>query len=253
MGEQKKKVRRQAGTMRIAIVEDEERDMARLRDEVETYAEEHELSVEVDSFFSGKEFVQTFKPAKYDLVFFDNYIGSGLGIDYARTVRAMDEKVEFVFVTMSPEFAVSSFDVRALHYLIKPITAEGIAQVFHRLWNFTPKVKEPVIEVMSDYRPVMIPVASVRYINVADKTCVIHGADNVSVYMQLDKLMELFPPDEIVRTHRSYAVRLDAIKSMKPIAFILKDGTEVPIGRSFQADCKSAYIEYLAAKRAGNK
>lgn len=237
--------------MRIAIVEDDEKDLEHLRGVVDAYAGSRNMPVQIDTFSSGEDFLRAFEPKKYALVFFDNYIGNGLGIDFARRTRAQDPEVEFAFVSMSTEFAVSGFEVRALHYIIKPATPDAIGAVFDRFRNHTQKAESPMIEVVSDYHPVLIPSQSIRYINVEDKTCIIHADTDVRVYMRLEKLMELLPPDEFVRTHRSYAVRLDRIQTMNPTGFVLKDGDAVPIGRSYQS-CRSAYIEYFADRRMAN-
>ena len=234
--------------MRIAIVDDDEKDLGHLRDEVETYTETRNIDTEIDTFSSGSDFLQAFRPGKYQLIFFDNYIGNGLGIDFARAVRRQDEEAEFVFVSMSPEFAVSGFEVRALHYLLKPAAPEDIAKVFSRFWNHTQKQDEPMIEVMSGYHPVLIPIRSIRYIEIINKTCCIHGEQTIQTNSQLKKLMELLPPDEIVRTHSSFAVRLSCIRAMEKNEFIMDDGKTIPIGRAYY-NCKSAYIEYLTNKR----
>ena len=116
-------------TMRIAIVEDEKKDMLQLTGVLTAYAENHGLTIAIDTFSSGESFLRAFEPEKYKLVFFDNYIGNGLGIDLARKARALDSEVEFVFVSMSMEFALSGYEVRALHYLIKPATLPEVEKV----------------------------------------------------------------------------------------------------------------------------
>ncbi len=235
-------------TLRIAIVDDDEKDLGHLRDVVETYTETRNMEIEIDTFSSGSDFLQAFRPGQYQLIFFDNYIGNGLGIDFARAVRRQDEEVEFVFVSMSPEFAVSGFEVRALHYLLKPAAAEDIAKVFDRIWKHTQKTEEPMIEVMSGYHPVLIPIRSIRYIEIVNKVCCIHSDRVIETNAHLKKLLELLPPDEIVRTHSSFAVRLSCIRAMDKNGFIMDDGKVIPIGRAYY-DCKSAYIEYLTNKR----
>jgi DNA-binding LytR/AlgR family response regulator len=234
--------------LRIAIVDDEPNDLDHLRDVIETYTETREMPVEIDAFLSGGDFLKAFQPGKYELIFFDNYIGNGLGIDFARKARAQDEEVEFVFVSMSPEFAVSGFEVRALHYLIKPATPEEIAKVFDRFWKHVPRAEEPMIAVTSERRPILVPVRSIRFIEVVNKNCIIHADEEITVHMQLEKLLELLPPDEFIRTHRGFSVRLDCIQAMTPSDFLLKSGEKVPIGRAYQ-NCRSAYIEYFADKR----
>ena len=235
--------------MRIAIVEDDERDMEQLRGVIDAYLAARDMPVEIDTFSSGPDFLRCFAPGKYDLVFFDNYIGNGLGIDFARRARAIDEDVEFVFVSMSPEFAISGFDVRALHYLLKPAGYNEVAQVFERFRKHVQKPEEPMIEVLSDYQPILIPVMSIRFIEVVAKTCFIRAREDVPVHLPMEKLMEQLPPDIFVRTHKSYAVRLGAVRSMGQNEFLLKDGGSVPIGRAYQSSCKSAFIEYLTNQR----
>ena len=235
--------------MRIAIVEDNARDMEQLRGVIEAYAAERGAPVEIDAFSSGADFQRDFAPGKYGLVFFDNYIDSGLGIDLARRARAVDEAVEFVFVSTSPDFAVSSFEVRALHYLLKPVAYDAVAGVFDRLWKHAARPDVPMLEVTVGHRPTLLPVPSIRYIQVVDKTCLIHAQEDIPVYMRLEKLLELLPPGEFVRTHKSYAVRLGAVKAMGQNEFHLKDGAVLPIGRAYQTECKTAFIEYLVRER----
>lgn len=233
-------------TMRIAIVEDEEKDMLQLTGVLNAYAGNHGLTFAIDTFSSGEAFLRAFAPKKYTLVFFDNYIGTGLGIDLARKARALDADAEFVFVSMSMEFALSGYEVRALHYLIKPATLPEVEKVFERLQRTAPKPGGAMVEVVCDYHPILIPVDSIRYIEVVDKACIIHGKEEVKTYMRLGALLELLPPDDFIRPHRSFAVRLACIQSMSRNEFALKEGGSVPISQSYHNDCKRAYIEYRA-------
>ena len=232
--------------MRIAIVEDDKKDMEQLVDVIKAYAAGHEISLELDTFASGEDFLRAFAPQKYKLIFFDNYIGSGLGIDLARKARELDNDVEFVFVSMSMEFALSGYEVRALHYLIKPATFGEIEKIFERLWRNTSKPQESMVEVVCDYHPVLIPASSIRYVEVVDKACIIHAAEDIKTYMRLGSLMELLPKNDFIRPHRRFAVALDCIQSMNRNEFLLKDGERVPIGQSYHNECKRAYIEYRA-------
>lgn len=230
--------------VRIAIVDDDANDLRHLRDVLETYADPRNIEMEIDAFSSGSAFIRDFQPGKYEMIFFDNYIGKGLGIDFARIVRTQDEEVEIVFVSMSPEFAVSGFEVRALHYLIKPATPEAIEGVFERIWKHTPKVEDTMIEVIFERHPLLISARSIRYIEVVNRTCYIYGEKECQTHVPLKKLLETLPPGEFIRTHSSFAVRLSCIRTMDKTDFILDDGKAIPIGRAF-SDCKSAYIEYL--------
>ena len=55
--------------MRIAIVEDEKKDMLQLTGVLTAYAEKHGLTIAIDTFSSGESFLRAFEPEKYKLVF----------------------------------------------------------------------------------------------------------------------------------------------------------------------------------------
>ena len=76
--------------MRIAIVEDDRIDMSQLRRTLEAFGAEHGMQFEFNTFSSGEAFLAAFSAGKYEMIFFDNYIGETLGITLARHVRETD-------------------------------------------------------------------------------------------------------------------------------------------------------------------
>ena len=235
--------------MNIAILEDDNQDMEHLRQLLKTYAEKKELRMIVETFSISENFLRAFSAGKYDLIFFDNYIGSGLGIDIARKVRLIDKDVDIVFVSMSAEFAISGFEVRALHYLIKPVTIDELEQVFERQRESRSPApqQEEFIDVMTEHETITIPIDEIRYIEVVDKTCLIHhSGKDTKTYMSLEKLTEYLPGPQFLRTHKSYVVNVAFVKTMGKSSFMMKDGVEVPIGRTHLVSCKREYMKYLA-------
>ncbi len=239
--------------MHIAIVEDDKMDMTRLRQILEKKLKKTAPGSTIDCFNSGEQFLRKFTAGLYELIFFDNYIGHALGIDLARKARSLDPEANFVFVSMSAEFAVAGFEVRALHYLIKPVTPEEIDKVFLRLQEKkeapAAKAVPEMVELMVEHNVETYTVDSILYIEVNNKACVVHGIDyEVKVYTPMEQLMERLPQERFLRTHRSFVVNIRAITSMTKTDFVMKDGSTVPIGRSFQGQCKRDYIKYLASQ-----
>ena len=234
--------------MRIAIVEDDRIDMSQLRRTLEAFGTEHGMQFEFNTFSSGEAFLAAFSAGKYEMIFFDNYIGETLGITLARHVRETDTEAALVFVTMSPDFAVESFDIGALHYIMKPVTREGIAKVFDR-WKAGRNTPGPMVELVINRVPVHIPADSIQYIQSADKYCIIHcQTQELKIHLPLDKLAEQLPTDRFLRPHRSYAISMDYIKRMNDHCFLLKNDKTVPVSRLAWAEAKSKYMEYLLKK-----
>ena len=237
--------------MDIAILEDDQRDLEHLRLLLDMYAEKSGLSMTIKTFSASETFLRAFSPGKYDLIFFDNYIGNGLGVDVARKVRLLDKAVDIVFVSMSTEFAISGFEVRALHYLIEPVAMNELEQVFerHKEKIVPAPSQETFIEVKTEYETAMLPASAIRYVEVVGKTCLIHSdGKDTKTYMSLDKLTEQLPTPTFLRTHKSYVVNVGFIKTMGKTSFLLKDGADIPIGRTYTVSCKREYMKYLVAK-----
>jgi len=65
-----------------------------------------------------------------DVVFLDIQLRGGSGFDL---VPFIDPATEVIFITAHDEFAVRAFDVNALDYLLKPVTAGRLAESLARL------------------------------------------------------------------------------------------------------------------------
>lgn len=235
--------------MNIAILEDDQQDMDHLQLLLQEYAEKGKLDMMVETFSVSEKFLRAFYVGKYDLIFFDNYIGSGLGIDIARKVRLVDNDVDIVFVSMSAEFAISGFEVGALHYLIKPVAMSELEQVFERRKKKVVSVpkREILIDVTAGQEPVMLPISEIEYIEVLGKTCTIHhDGTKTNTHISLDKMTEQLSAPKFLRTHKSYIVNLDFVKTIGKSSFQMKAGAEIPIGQMYLVSCKQKYMEYLA-------
>ena len=57
-----------------------------------------------------------------DLAFIDIFMGEESGLHIARAIREKSRQAQIVFLTGSNEFAVESYDVEALDYVLKPPT-----------------------------------------------------------------------------------------------------------------------------------
>ena len=120
--------------MHIALIDDDPAQAATLR----THLEKELIGVgdvahRITDFPSGEDFLATFEKEKFDLILLDIYMGGMNGAEAAYEIRKRDADVLLVFCTSSNEFASESFEVGARYYLRKPVTAEGIATMLHRL------------------------------------------------------------------------------------------------------------------------
>ena len=109
--------------MRIAICEDTQSDAKRLSETLSRYLDANGLDADVDYFTSGEDFIASFEPGLYQIIFMDIYMTKGgmTGMDAAEKVNALDKDAAIIFTTTSDEYILAGYSV-AVFYIVKPIT-----------------------------------------------------------------------------------------------------------------------------------
>ncbi len=233
--------------MKIAICEDLSDDRQRLSQSVAGYCRDNFYNAAIMEYGSGEALLEVFAKEKFEIVFLDIYMKDLNGIDTARELRAIDPDCLLVFVTSSRDFALDGFALNALHYLIKPVDGQKIAEVFARARKIRHQLQK-YIEVLSDRILVKIPVNSIQYVEVYDKACFIHKKEEkIKTYLSLDEVAQKLAADAFLRCHRSYLVNMRAIVSVEENDFLLQSGLRIPIRQSEKRAIKQLYMDFLFA------
>lgn len=218
--------------LRVVTVDDEP--LARERiSELVRQTSSLELVGEGRNGLEALDLISTLEP---DLVFIDVEMPelSGFGV-----IAAIDgPKVPgVVFVTAFERYALKAFDVGAIDYLHKPVTAERFAAAVARsrerlasASNRAPssltidaarlerargtRLRFVVRQGTSHY---FVPVAEIDWIDAADNYLQLHTGARVHLCRgTLNEIAEELEPSRFVRVHRSTLVAIDRIKSVTP-------------------------------------
>jgi two-component system LytT family response regulator len=112
--------------MRALIVDDE-----RLaRKELMKLLEEHPSIEVVGESINADEADKMIEELNPDLLFLDIQMPGRTGF---QLLESLDSVPLVVFTTAYDEFALKAFEVNALDYLLKPITAERLAEAVHKI------------------------------------------------------------------------------------------------------------------------
>lgn len=111
--------------MRIAIVDDLETERAQLKTRLARQLRLCGAEAELLEFESGENFLAAEKEQRFTAAFLDIYMHGMSGMDAAKELRKTDADCLLVFTTTSTDHALEGFQVRALHYLVKPFSEGG--------------------------------------------------------------------------------------------------------------------------------
>lgn len=251
--------------LHLAIVEDRPADAAALADALRTYFTTHhpELAPVLETFATQEAFHTAYVADDYDAIFLDIFLDDGTGMDLARALRGAGDETPLVFITTSPDFAVTSYEVYASGYLLKPVTATS--ESFQRfMQRFVPRLlaglsRPAILVATSQYRPVRLPFDSILYIDTSSPHR-IGRARNTMLYLKNGQSCSLDLSFAEVRDRVSWDKRFlectsRLLVNLQYVAaltsdndFRLKNGQLIPISRRRQKESEAAYFEYLLHK-----
>ena len=187
-----------------------------------------------DDAISGAEFL---RQHPIDLLFIDINMPDITGLEL---VRSLEEKPMIIFTTAHKNFAIESYELDALDYLLKPIREERFdkainkAAEYHSYKHAKNTADEEVLFVRAEYRLLKINLSDIEYIESMEDYCKIHlvNAKPVMTLMTLKTILEKLPSAKFKRIHRSYIISLSKVKSVvnRKVKLI---STELPVSASY--------------------
>nr|WP_320120249.1 LytTR family DNA-binding domain-containing protein [uncultured Marinifilum sp.] len=179
-----------------------------------------------------------------DLLFLDIQMPGLTGI---QLLRNLSNPPSVIFTTAYSEFALESYELEALDYLIKPIPFERFIKAVNRYFklknhNFRiPEKKEEnrseqaFIFVKSEKRMVKVFLHEIIYIESQRNYVSIFLENNQEVHTlnTISNIEEKLPENNFLRIHRSFIVAINKIVSYSSANIEIKN-TQIPIGRNYK-------------------
>ncbi|MCD7738095.1 MAG: LytTR family DNA-binding domain-containing protein [Lachnospiraceae bacterium] len=204
-------------------------------------------------FTSGQELLEAAKVfPPFDIVFLDIYMPMENGVDVAKSLRKISPDSGIVFVTNSSGHAVEAFSVNALHYLVKPVTVNGIRESFLRLTTLRNSRRErSVLNISVGKDSYSLYMDEIRYIESANHATEILMQDG-RIYRVWTSLNELSGKldGNFLKVQRGIIVNMDYIEQMGMDSCILRDGTRLLLSRSDRLSIRTTYDNYAFSRLA---
>lgn len=232
--------------LRIAVCEDQPEDRVRL---LRLIHEEGD-GTEIDVFDCAEDLLLSYVPGRYHLLFLDIYMGAVSGIEAAQSIRQQDSRVLIAFCTTSPDFALEASRQRALLYMEKPVSVEGVRHVLGITQALLLKQEAQRLEVpISGKQKRSIPFDDIRYIEAENQHCQIHLADGTTLLgattTSMDELTHKLADPRFCRIHRSYLINFDYVDRLDEYDFFMRGGGKAYISQKQFKRIFQSYQEHL--------
>lgn len=195
---------------------------------------------------SAEEALEFLEENKVDLIFLDIQMPGLTGMELAEKIKG---DAMIIFTTAYSEYALESYNVNAVDYLVKPInpdrfdkavekarscasllaTAEGAEEA-----KEAPQLAADFIIVKADRRYMRIHLKDILYVQGLKDYLIIYTNDRkVVTRMTLKGMEDTLPSDRFFRVNKSYIVNLDAIDSFDNNDIFIGN-QEIAIGPNFR-------------------
>jgi len=196
-----------------------------------------------------------------DLIFVDINMPDLNGMDF---VRSLVGRTMVVFTTAYSEYAIESYKLDAVDYLLKPISfsdflraANKAKRLFELEQNTIPAPAEepeeetPIaaenreyISVKADHKVILVRISDIDYVESESEYLRLHlnTGEIVTTLLRLKNIEPILPTSDFMRIHRSYIVNLKHIKAFAKGRVFIDDKVSIPVGDNYK-DTFNSYIE----------
>ena len=206
---------------------------------IERYCQKTGLTELKGTFREPVKAIEYLNHENIDLIFLDINMPDISGIQLLQTLSV---KPMVIFTTAYSNYAVESYDLNAVDYLLKPITFERFLTAVNKALSLqAPKNGKTVKEddaasifVKSGPQTYQVKVNDILYMEKDGNYITIFLKDrNILVRENMGDIFDLVPQAEFIRVHKSFVVAIKHIATIEVHQLII-NGTKIPIGSTYR-------------------
>jgi DNA-binding LytR/AlgR family response regulator len=197
----------------------------------------------LDSFSNAIDAHDFLKNNETDLLFLDIEMAALNGLDFA---KSLINKPLIIFITAYPQYALDSYEIDAIDYLVKPVRIERLLKAINKAENYlklllknkeepeTTTIENDYVFIKSDRKFVKIFFKDILYIEgLKDYVVIQTGNKKLLTAMNIKTIHTQLPEKNFIRVSKSFIINTDHIISVDTHSVYIKD-EEIAIGNSFK-------------------
>lgn len=234
--------------IQIAVCDDNIDELSNMIQLINQYRSSKNLNCEYAVFQNGFELISSLeKGRRFDLYCLDIIMPAFTGIAVAREIRNFDKNAPILFFTSSTEFALESYSVKAINYVLKPISKEKLFFTFDDVLERIKIPQEDAIIVKSTEGIQKILIPNLVFAEVIGRSVLYHLLSGKVIECTesfTSVCNNLLKHSCFIKTHRSYIVNMQHIDTIGNHQVTLQTLSSVPIAQGKAREIKQRYLAF---------
>ncbi len=240
--------------LQLAVCDDNIEELSNMVQYVNLYRTTKNINCEYAVFLNGFDLISALEKGKrFDIYCLDIIMPGFTGIDVAKEIRGFDKTAPILFFTSSPEFALESYSVKAINYLLKPISKEKFFFTFDELLDqMKVKKDEDAVIVKSNEGLQKVLISNLVFAEVIGRSVLYHlrSGKVVECTESFSRVCyNLMKYGCFIKPHRSYLVNMQYVDTIENHQITLQTLSSIPIA---QGKAKEMKVQYLNYQMVGN-
>ncbi len=194
------------------------------------------LAAKCTSAIEASEIIQN---QDINLIFCDIQMPHITGIEF---IKNLENKPLVIFTTAYPDYALDSYELNAIDYLVKPIAFDRFLKAVNKATEFfslknkkdTEETAFDFLMIKVEYRTVRVNLSDIIYIEGVKDYLKIHTPKKRYLTKNTMKNMDAkLPSSDFIRVHKSYIVALAHIDSIERHRIVFGE-KRIPVGEVYK-------------------
>lgn len=184
--------------------------------------------------------LEQIKNIEVELIFLDINMSKLSGLDFKKKI---DKNIMVIFTTAYSEFAIESYNLDAIDYLLKPITFERFTKAINKVYDLHSIKEKQTIVTENDSKIVFIKsgpqlhqvkLNEILFLEKDSNYLIVHFKDKKIVIREnMIDVFNIIPKIGFIRLHKSYVVALRHIETIETDLVIINK-VKIPIGITYK-------------------
>lgn len=226
--------------MKVAIVEDEIYCCKQIETALKNWGKKFNILITVSCYKTGEELLSE-QFQDNDLIFLDISLLQISGMETAKRLRQNGYKNHIIFVTSHNEYVYEGYHVRALDFILKPITDSKIE-----------KCMSPILHELNSSAYIIHTASSIEKIPYASIICFITQGHYIEIITKQQKyrqkislkLLKQQLPEDFVQCHRTVIVNINYLEKLNGNNLYMTNNMVYPISKQYVKIVQNAFLNY---------